>query len=314
MKLIIQIPCYNEEETLASLLKTLPKKIMGFETIEYLLIDDGSNDRSIEIAKLYNVHHIVSHLNNKGLAKTFMTGINECLKKNADVIVNIDADNQYDANCIVNLVNPILNNEAEIVIGERPINEMKDFTYIKKRLQKIGSFVVRAMSRTNIPDTTSGFRAYSRNAAKQLNVFTDYTYTLETIIQAGQKNMSIISVDIKVNRVIRQSKLVKSMAQYIFKSVLTIFRVYAIYKPLKFFLTIGSIIFLLGFILGIRWLMLIYLIDDPNRTYLPSLILAAILLIIGFQTMVLSFIGDLFSINRKLLEETKANLIKDNNS
>ena len=314
MKLIIQIPCYNEEETLASLLKTLPKKIMGFETIEYLLIDDGSNDRSIEIAKLYNVHHIVSHLNNKGLAKTFMTGINECLKKNADVIVNIDADNQYDANCIVNLVNPILNNEAEIVIGERPINEMKDFTYIKKRLQKIGSFVVRAMSRTNIPDTTSGFRAYSRNAAKQLNVFTDYTYTLETIIQAGQKNMSIISVDIKVNRVIRKSKLVKSMAQYIFKSVLTIFRVYAIYKPLKFFLTIGSIIFLLGFILGIRWLMLIYLVDDPNRTYLPSLILAAILLIIGFQTMALSFIGDLFSINRKLLEETKANSIKDSNS
>tara|TARA_B110000483_G_scaffold107200_1_gene130820 strand:+ start:6 stop:950 length:945 start_codon:yes stop_codon:yes gene_type:complete len=314
MKLIIQIPCYNEEETLASLLKTLPKKIMGFEIIEYLLIDDGSKDRSIEIAKSYNVHHIVSHLNNKGLAKTFMTGINECLKQNADVIVNIDADNQYDANCIVDLVNPILKKEAEIVIGERPINEMKDFTYIKKRLQKIGSFVVRAMSRTNIPDTTSGFRAYSRNAAKQLNVFTDYTYTLETIIQAGQKNMSIISVDIKVNRVIRQSKLVKSMAQYIFKSVLTIFRVYAIYKPLKFFLTIGSIIFLLGFILGIRWLMLIYLIDDPNRTYLPSLILAAILLIIGFQTMVLSFIGDLFSINRKLLEETKANLIKDNNS
>lgn len=314
MKLIIQIPCYNEEETLASLLKTLPKKIEGFEIIEYLLIDDGSKDRSIEIAKSYNVHHIVSHLNNKGLAKTFMTGIKECLKQNADVIVNIDADNQYDANCILNLVNPILKKEAEIVIGERPINEMKDFTYIKKRLQKIGSFVVRAMSRTNIPDTTSGFRAYSRNAAKQLNVFTDYTYTLETIIQAGQKNMSIISVDIKVNRVIRQSKLVKSMSQYIFKSVLTIFRVYAIYKPLKFFLTIGSIIFLLGFILGIRWLMLIYLIDDPNRTYLPSLILAAILLIIGFQTMALSFIGDLFSINRKLLEETKANLIKDNNS
>jgi glycosyltransferase involved in cell wall biosynthesis len=314
MKLIIQIPCYNEEETLASLLKTLPKKITGFEKIEYLLIDDGSKDRSIEIAKSYNVHHIVSHLNNKGLAKTFMTGINECLKQNADVIVNIDADNQYDANCIVSLVNPILNNEAEIVIGERPINEMKDFTYIKKRLQKIGSFVVRAMSRTKIPDTTSGFRAYSRNAAKQLNVFTDYTYTLETIIQAGQKNMSIISVDIKVNRVIRQSKLVKSMVQYIFKSILTIFRVYAIYKPLKFFLTIGSIIFLLGIILGIRWLMLIYLVDDPNRTYLPSLILAAILLIIGFQTMALSFIGDLFSINRKLLEEIKANSIKDSNS
>tara|TARA_B100000787_G_C16185481_1_gene294392 strand:+ start:1046 stop:1975 length:930 start_codon:yes stop_codon:yes gene_type:complete len=308
MKLIIQIPCFNEEETLASLLITLPKNIVGFETIEYLLIDDGSNDRSVEIAKSYNVHHIVSHLNNKGLAKTFMTGINECLKQNADVIVNIDADNQYDANCIINLVNPILNNEAEIVIGERPINEMKDFTYIKKRLQKIGSFVVRAMSRTNIPDTTSGFRAYSRNAAKQLNVFTDYTYTLETIIQAGQKNMSIMSVDIKVNRVIRKSKLVKSMAQYIFKSVLTIFRVYAIYKPLKFFLTIGSIIFLLGFILGIRWLMLIYLVDDPNRTYLPSLILAAILLIIGFQTMALSFIGDLFSINRKLLEEIKFKL------
>jgi glycosyltransferase involved in cell wall biosynthesis len=308
MKLIIQIPCYNEEETLASLLKTLPKKIMGFETIEYLLIDDGSNDRSIEIAKSYNVHHIVSHLNNKGLAKTFMTGINECLKKNADVIVNIDADNQYDASCIVNLVNPILNNEAEIVIGERPIDEMQDFTYIKKRLQKIGSFVVRAMSRTNIPDTTSGFRAYSRNAAKQLNVFTNYTYTLETIIQAGQKNMSIMSVDIKVNRVIRQSKLVKSMAQYIFKSILTIFRVYAIYKPSKFFLTIGSIIFLLGFILGIRWLLLVYLIDDPNRTYLPSLILAATLLIIGFQTMALSFIGDLFSINRKLLEEIKFKL------
>ena len=308
MKLIIQIPCYNEEETLASLLKTLPKKIMGFETIEYLLIDDGSNDRSIEIAKSYNVHHIVSHLNNKGLAKTFMTGINECLKKNADVIVNIDADNQYDASCIVNLVNPILNNEAEIVIGERPIDEMQDFTYIKKRLQKIGSFVVRAMSRTNIPDTTSGFRAYSRNAAKQLNVFTNYTYTLETIIQAGQKNMSIMSVDIKVNRVIRQSKLVKSMAQYIFMSILTIFRVYAIYKPSKFFLTIGSIIFLLGFILGIRWLLLVYLIDDTNRTYLPSLILAATLLIIGFQTMALSFIGDLFSINRKLLEEIKFKL------
>ncbi len=308
MKLIIQIPCYNEDETIGTVLKSLPKKIEGINEIEVLLIDDGSRDKSVEIAKSYNVNHIISHINNKGLAKSFMTGINECLRLKADIIVNIDADNQYNADSIKDLVKPILDNTAEIVIGERPIHEMEDFSYLKKKLQGIGSFFVRLMSKTSIPDATSGFRAYSRNAAKQLNVFTDYTYTLETIIQSGQKNMSITSVDINVNRVFRKSKLVKSIPHYILKSVITIFRVYVIYKPLKFFFIIGAIIFSLGIFLGLRWLILIYWVADPTRTYLPSLILAAILLIIGFQTITLSFIGELFSINRKLLEEIKSKL------
>ncbi len=308
MKLIIQIPCYNEEETLAKLLKSLPKKIKGINKIEYLLIDDGSTDNTLKIAKKNRVHHIVSHIKNKGLAKTFMTGITKSLALKADVIVNIDADNQYDASCIQSLVDPIINKSFDIVIGERPINQMSDFSYTKKKLQRIGSWFVRFMSGTNIPDATSGFRAYSRSAAEQINIFTDYTYTLESIIQAGQKNMSIANVKIKVNPVKRKSRLVKNIPHYIFQSIVTVFRVYIIYKPLKFFFIIGLLLFIAGFCIGVRWLLLIYFFGDPDRTYIPSLILASILLIMGFQTIILSFLGELFSINRRLLEKIKSKL------
>ena len=237
-----------------------------------------------------------------------MTGISKSLSLKADVIVNIDADNQYDASYIQNLIDPIVKQSFDIAIGERPINQMTDFSYAKKKLQRIGSWFVRLMSGTNIPDTTSGFRAYSKSAAEQINIFTDYTYTLESIIQAGQKNMSIANVKIKVNPVKRKSRLVKSIPHYIFYSIITVFRVYIIYKPLKFFFFIGLILFFAGFCIGVRWLLLIYLFGDPGRTYIPSLILASILLIMGFQTIILSFLGELFSINRRLLEKIKSKL------
>lgn len=310
MKLIIQIPCYNEEKVLPLVLKELPRKIKGIKKVDWLVIDDGSTDKTVSIAKKYKVDHIVSHTHNKGLAKTFMTGINESLLKGADVIVNIDADNQYDASYIEQLVQPILKNDSEIVIGERPIDQMEDFSYMKKKLQKIGSSVVRFISNTNVPDATSGFRAYSKEAAKQINIFSDYTYTVESLIQAGQKNIQVRSLKIKVNKKTRESRLMNNMFQYIYKTVFTMLRMYVVYKPLKSFMIIGGLLFTSGFLVGVRWVVLVYWLGDPTRTYLPSLILSAVLMIIGFQTLLLALLSDLFSINRRLLEDIKYRLLQ----
>ncbi|NEO26566.1 MAG: glycosyltransferase family 2 protein [Kamptonema sp. SIO4C4] len=301
-KLIIQIPCYNEEATLGLTISQLPRKISGVDTIEYLIINDGSIDQTVEVAKACGVHHIVNCEYNQGLAKAFMTGIEASLKAGADIIVNTDADNQYCADDIPLLIDPILRGEAEMVIGERPISQTKHFSPTKKFLQKLGSLVVRMASNTKIPDAPSGFRAFSRSAAMQLNVFSEYTYTLETIIQAGQKGIKVTSMPVRTNEDLRPSRLVKSIPVYIRRSILTIFRIFMTYRPLRFFAALGIVPFTLGFLLGVRWLIL-FIWVDPTRSRAPSLILAAILIIIGVQLWVLGLVADLMAVNRKLLED-----------
>ena len=305
-KLIIQIPCYNEERTLATTLAALPRHLPYIDEIEWLVIDDGSNDNTVEVAEANGVDHIVRLPTNRGLAKAFMAGLEACLRAGADIIVNTDADNQYCADDIPKLIKPILLGRAEIVVGSRPIWAIEHFSPMKKLLQKLGSWVVRLASNTNIPDAPSGFRAISRNAAMQLNVFNEYTYTLETIIQAGQKGMAITSVPIRTNGYLRPSRLVKSIPAYIQRSILTILRIFMIYQPLRFFMILGSFPFTLGVFLGLRWLVLF--LGGTSRTRVPSLILAAILILIGFQLWMFGLVADLMAANRKLMEELQLRL------
>ena len=251
MKLIIQIPCYNEAETLEIALNDLPKHIDGIDEIEYLIINDGSKDNTVEVAKNWGVHHVVNFRCNKGLAKGFMAGIDACLSAGADIIVNTDADNQYCGEDIAKLIAPILNGTADIVVGERPIDEIEHFSPIKKKLQHFGSWVVRKASKTNIPDAPSGFRAYSREAAMRLNVVNDYTYTLETIVQAGRNRMAITSVPIRTNPELRKSRLFHSMFGYVKKSMLTIIRALMMYKPLYCFTLVAMVPTLIGILIGI---------------------------------------------------------------
>ncbi|MCP2726912.1 glycosyltransferase family 2 protein [Limnofasciculus baicalensis] len=300
-KLIIQIPCYNEEATLGLTLSELPREIPGVDTVEWLVINDGSIDQTVEVAKACGVDFIVSFDHNQGLAKAFMAGIEACLKAGADIIVNTDADNQYCAADIPNLIAPILQGEADIVVGSRPIQDIKHFSPTKKFLQKLGSWVVRIASNTKISDAPSGFRAISRNAAMQLNVFNPYTYTLETIIQAGQKGMVIVSVPIRTNGYLRPSRLVKSIPSYIQRSILTIIRIFMTYRPLQFFTILGTVPFSLGFILGVRWLVLFF--SGTPRSHVPSLVLSAILILIGVQLWIFGLVADLMAVNRKILED-----------
>ena len=300
-KLIIQIPCYNEEETLGITLSALPRQVPGVSCVEWLVINDGSHDKTVEVARAFGVDRIVNFSHNQGLAKAFMAGIEACLIAGADIIVNTDADNQYCADDIPKLIEPILSGRAEIVIGTRPIGKIQHFSPVKKFLQKLGSWVVRLASNTDIPDAPSGFRAISRKAAMQLNVFNEYTYTLEMIIQAGQKGIAITSVPIRTNRYLRPSRLVKSIPAYIQRSLFTILRIFMTYQPLRFFTLLGSIPFSLGFILGIRWLLLF--LSGTTRTRVPSLILTAILIIIGVQLWLFGLVADLMAVNRKMLEE-----------
>lgn len=308
MKLIIQIPCYNEAETLAVTLKALPRNIEGFDRVEWLVIDDGSTDSTAEVAKANGVDHVVSFANNQGLARVFMAGLDACIKLGADVIVNTDADNQYNAADIPLLTKPILDKKADLVVGARPISEMKHFPLIKRQLQKLGSWVVRRASKTDVPDAPSGFRAMSREAALRLNVFNDYTYTLETIIQAGQKNMAIISVPVRVHEDLRPSRLVKSIPSYLRKSFVTIIRIFVVYKPFRFFAAIGAALFIAGFAVGLRFLF--YYLRDGGAGHVQSLIFASILLGIGFQTMLVAFLADLLAVNRRLMEDVQFRLRK----
>jgi glycosyltransferase involved in cell wall biosynthesis len=301
-KLIIQIPCYNEEQTLAVTLRELPRELPGISKIEWLIIDDGSKDRTVEVAKENGVDHVVRHLRNQGLARGFMTGLNACIELGADIIVNTDADNQYFAGDIQKLIQPILDGKAEIVVGIRPIAEIEHFSPVKKMLQKIGSWFVRVVSRTDVLDAPSGFRAISRNAAMKMHVFNEYTYTLETIIQAGQKGMAITSVPIRTNAFLRPSRLIHSIPAYLRKSVLTILRIFMTYQPFSFFLTPGIFSFLLGFFLGIRFLYF-YIITGTGTGHIQSLILAALLMTMGGFLAVTGLIADLISVNRKLLED-----------
>lgn len=303
MKLIIQIPCYNEAATLAIALAALPREVSGFDRVEWLIIDDGSTDNTANVAKKNGVDHIIRHSKNQGLARGFMTGLNACLRFGADVIVNTDADNQYNADDIPVLVEPILNGQADIVVGARPIESIKHFSPLKKVLQKIGSWVVRTASKTDIPDAPSGFRAMSRNAAQRLMVFNDYTYTLETIIQAGQKNMAITSVPIRVNEDLRPSRLLKSIPSYVKRSIVTIVRIFIIYRPFCFFGTIGAVLFGSGFLVGLRFLC--YYLSGQGEGHIQSVILSGALLGMGFQTFLIAFLADLLAANRKLLEDIR---------
>ena len=302
MKLIIQIPCLNEAKSLPITLKALPRKIKGFKKVEWLIIDDGSTDETSKVAKSLGVDHIVRFSKTKGLAQGFMAGIEACLEHGADVIVNTDADNQYDAKNIPDLLKPILEKRADIVIGTRPIRNIEHFSFLKKKLQQIGSWVVKLLSNTSVEDAPSGFRAFSKNAALRLNVFNSYTYTLETIIQAGHKNMTIATVPIRVNKEMRPSRLLKSMSSYIKKSITTIVRIFIVYRPFRFFMSIGVILFSIGLLIGIRFLFLKY-ISHSGHGHIQSLILSSIFIGMGFQTMMIAFIADLIGVNRKLLED-----------
>ncbi len=311
MKLIIQIPCYNEEQTLGVTLSALPREITGIDCVECLIIDDGSSDRTVKVAREYGVDHIVQLPCNQGLAKAFMAGLEASLRAGADIIVNTDADNQYCADDIPKLIGPILANKADIVVGARPIAEIEHFSFVKKLLQKLGSAVVRIASNTDIPDAPSGFRAISRSAAMQLNVFSEYTYTLETIIQAGQKGMAIVSVPIRTNADLRPSRLVKSIPAYVQRSIMTILRIFMTYKPFRFFAVLGIISFLCGFLIALRFLY--YFVSSGGIGHIQSLILAALLMGNGFFLIVTGLIADLISVNRKLLEELQYKIRKIEN-
>ncbi|HXU46436.1 MAG TPA: glycosyltransferase family 2 protein [Thermoanaerobaculia bacterium] len=306
MKLIIQIPCLNEEATLPTALAALPRTLPGIDQVEWLIVNDGSTDRTVEVARAHGVDHVVSFATNQGLARAFMAGLEAAIRAGADVIVNTDADNQYDAADIPKLIEPILAGKAEMVIGARPIDETAHFSPLKKLLQKLGSWVVRRASGTTIPDSPSGFRALSRNAALQINVFSQYTYTLETIIQAGQKNIPITWVPVRTNPDLRPSRLVKGLSDYVRRSVFTILRIFLLYRPLKSFFWAGTVFIVPGFLLLVRWL--IFFLQGSTRVRAPSLILAAILTLIGFQTWILGFVADLLAANRRLLEEIQLRL------
>ena len=308
MKLIIQIPCFNEAETLEVTLNDLPKHIDGIDEIEYLIIDDGSHDNTAEVAKKWGVHYVVRFRRNKGLAKGFMAGLDACLKNGADIIVNTDADNQYCGADIETLVRPILDKKAHIVIGERPIDDTEHFTPLKKKLQHFGSWVVRKASKTTIPDAPSGFRAYSREAAMRINVINDYTYTLETIVQSGREKMAVMSVPIRTNPELRESRLFHSMWGYIKKSMLTSVRTYLMYRPLYFFFMLGSILALVGVGFFVRYF--VFFCSGEGGGHLQSLILASTLLIVGFQTIVVGLLGDVISANRKILQDVQYHVRK----
>ncbi len=303
MKLIIQIPCFNEEGALAATLQELPRRVEGFDSVEWLVINDGSTDDTEAVARAQGVDHVVRLNKNQGLSRGFMAGLDACIKLGADVIVNTDADNQYNAADIPLLVEPVVSGRADIVIGVRPIDTIQHFSLLKKALQKLGSWAVSVMSRVPVPDAPSGFRAMSREAALRLNMFNEYTYTLEMIIQAGQKNIVLATVPVRVNPEMRPSRLVKSIPDYVKKSIVTIVRVAVVYRPFRFFMSIGSLLFSIGFFIGLRFL---YYYSTGNSTgHVQSLIFASILLGIGFQTMLVAFLADLLSVNRRLMEDVQ---------
>lgn len=306
MKLIIQIPCFNEEKTLPEALADLPRSLEGVDTIEYLIIDDGSSDRTIEIAKEHGVHHIVSFSQNRGLARGFIAGIDACLRLGADIIVNTDADNQYVADDIQKLIAPIVAHQAEVVVGDRQVETVEEFSPAKKKLQRLGSWVVRLASNTTIPDATSGFRAISREAALRMFVSNEFTYTLETLIQAGHAKMAVAAVPIRTNPKTRESRLFKSMTQYMRRSATTILRIYTMYRPLKAFLYVALVMFLAGGALGGRFLY--YHFTEEKTGHVQSLVLASILLTVAFMVFLVGVLADLVGANRKLLEDALVRL------
>ncbi len=302
-KLIIQIPCLNEAETLPGTVRDLPRAIPGIDVIEYLVVDDGSTDDTVGVAQRAGVHHVVRFRRRKGLAAAFRAGIDAALKLGADFIVNTDGDNQYAGDDIATLVAPLLAGKADIVIGDRNIQALEHMSAMRKRLQQLGSWVVRQVSNTKVPDTTSGFRAYTREAALRMTIVSEFSYTLESIIQAGKKRMAIAHVPIRTNHRTRRSRLFDSVWTYIKASAATIVRIYAMYEPLKVFGSIGLFVFLAGVAIGVRFLYFYYYDTFAARGHLQSLILSAVLMIVGFQVALIGLLADVISGNRKLIED-----------
>lgn len=300
MKLIIQIPCFNEAEALPVSVAALPRSVPGCDIVEWLVIDDGSRDDTAEVARQSGVDHVVRHPTNRGLAAAFMTGLDTATRLGADIIVNTDADNQYDARDIAALVAPIVAGQAEFVIGARPIETTSHFSWVKRRLQRIGSRVVRIASHTDVADAPSGFRAMTRDVALRLNVFNAYTYTLETIIQAGRSNIRVLSVPVRTNPDMRPSRLVRSTGNYVVRSLATILRIFATYRPMLLFWLLGSMFIAAGLGTGIRFLL--YYFSGEGGGHVQSVILTALCMTIGFLMLMLGFLADLMATNRRLLE------------
>lgn len=303
MKLIIQIPCLNEAETLPATLADLPRHVPGIDIIEWLVIDDGSRDATSEVARAHGVHHIVRFTRNKGLAAAFTAGIDAALKAGADFIVNTDADNQYAAADIPRLLAPLIAGEADICIGDRNIRDIQTMSWQKKQLQHLGSWVVRQVSGTQVPDTTSGFRAYTREAALRMTIVSEFSYTLESIIGAGKKRMAIAHVEVGTNARTRPSRLFSSMFAYIKQSAATIVRIYTMHEPLKVFSYIGGFVFLIGFAISVRFLFYWLQGDTYGDRHLQSLILSAVLMIVGFVIVIIGLVADAIAGTRKLLED-----------
>lgn len=300
MKLVIQIPCYNEAESLPHAVPQLPRQVAGCDVVEWLVIDDGSADETAQVAARLGVDRIVRHPVNRGLAAAFMTGLEAAIASGADIIVNTDADNQYDARDIETLVRPIIEGRAEMVIGARPIADTDHFSWVKKKLQGLGSQVVRLASNTQVIDAPSGFRAFTREAAQRLNVFSSYTYTLETIIQAGHSNIRVLSVPIRTNPDLRPSRLVKSIGRYVWRSASTIVRIFATYRPLMFFWLIAAFFLLVGFAAA-GWY-LAHRAMGQGAGHIQSAMLAAAAITIGLIAFLIGFLADLLAVNRRLLE------------
>lgn len=300
MKLIIQIPCFNEAEALPVTLAALPRNVPGCDAVEWLVVDDGSSDDTALIARQHGADHVVRHVVNRGLAAAFMTGLDSAVSLGADLVVNTDADNQYDARDIATIIAPIVEGHAELVIGARPIETTQHFSWIKRRLQTLGSRVVRIASGTRVADAPSGFRAMTRDVALRLNVFNSYTYTLETIIQAGRSNMRVQSVPVRTNPDLRPSRLVRSNLGYVTRSLATIVRIFATYRPMLFFWLLGAPFALAGLGVGARFL--VYLLIGQGNGHVQSVVLAAACIIVAFLLFVLGFLADLMATNRRLLE------------
>lgn len=300
-KLIIQIPCFNEADTLPLMLRELPRSLPGVERVEWLVIDDGSTDGTADVARANGVHHVVRLPANQGLARAFAAGLTACLARGADVIVNADGDNQYRAEDIPRLLEPLFARRADIVIGERPVQAIREFSPLKKLLQRLGSSVVRWLSGTDVKDAPSGFRAMTRDAAMRLHVFNEYTYTLETIIQAGHNGIVLTSVPIRTNRQLRASRLIRSLGTYVRRQTLTLVRIFMTYRPFQFFAVPGAVLFAAGFSIGIRFLY--FFARGDGSGHVQSLILGALLIGLGAGLVVVGLVADLISVNRKLLED-----------
>jgi len=302
MKLIIQIPCYNEAKTLPATVQALPRALPGIDEIEYLIIDDGSNDETVKVAQECGVHHIIRLPHHVGLAYAFMSGLEACLKRGADLIVNTDADNQYNAEDIQHLIEPILNRQADLVVGDRGVATLNTFSPPKRLLQRLGSWIIARASGISTPDATSGFRAFSREAALRTLVLSEYSYTLETLIQAGSRRMAIAFVPVRTNPQTRPSRLMRNIPHYLSQSAATIIRAYTMYRPLRVFTTLGTLLILGGVALGLRFIYLNYIVGQ-GRALVQSVILSAVLLIVGFQVLLIGLVADLVGFNRKILEE-----------